>query len=556
MIEKKPVYVISDQPERDVVAFGFDADALTLAELIAYGKNETPLFIGIFGSWGSGKTTLMETIRRMLLDDAELYREGLRLYKTIWFQAWRYRDNDQILADLFETILKTMKDDGFLLWCRAAMTEGVQRFQFLKSAKLLSQLIDESMDVEEVFACLPTHGRPGFNEGFMDDFEQLLWEYINWQPQLPMSDTAEERTGALVVFIDDLDRCPPEQLVRILESIKLFMDRPGWIFVIGAEFESLKNALRTRFTEENALRFMDKMIQVSYRLPRISDTAFLNFLAELSPEFYESASDYMDPIRSATGNNPRRLKRFLNNLSLREGILRNRRLNVEHRHLLSWNIIEYAFPAFFRDLRDNPSTLWILQEKVQKAQKAMGDGDHWEPTDDVIEKIGLPESLSAYIRDSSLVSILKRFDVSEETLEQLITASDVVQAVVPDGGRIPAADFTAVTEIPAGAFLFGDDRDTCVIETPYAIDIYPVTNLRFRPFVESGGYEREEFWGREGWRWRESQAIHEPSQWEDAAWAADDRPVVGISWYEADAFCRWLTTESAGGVTFRLPTEE
>jgi len=55
MREKKPVHIISDQPERDVVAFGFAADALTLAELIAFGKNETPLFIGIFGSWGGGQ---------------------------------------------------------------------------------------------------------------------------------------------------------------------------------------------------------------------------------------------------------------------------------------------------------------------------------------------------------------------------------------------------------------------------------------------------------------------------------------------------------------------
>ena len=436
------------------------------------------------------------------------------------------------------------------------MTEGVQNFQFLKSDKHLSRLIDETIDVEAVLDIIPTQGRPGFTEAFMDDFERLVWEYINWQPQFPMSDATEDPTGALVVFIEDLDRCPAEQLVRILETIKLFMDRPGWIFVIGAEFESLKNALRTRFTEQDAIQFMDKMIQGSYHLPRISDSAFLDFLAELSPEFYDSASDYLEPIRFATGNNPRRLKRFLNNLSLREGILRNRRLNVAHRHLLSWNIIENAFPALFRDLRDNPSTLGILQEKIQAVQKTIGDSDRWEPTDELFEEIGLPESLSAYIRDSSLVSILKDFDVSEETLEQLITASDVVQVAVSGGRRTPVADFAAMAGIPSGSFLFGDDRDPGIIETPYAIDIYPVTNLRFRPFVESGGYEKEEFWGQEGWRWRESKAIDSSSQWADPTWAADDRPVVGISWFEAAAFCSWLTAESAEGYTFRLPTEE
>ena len=556
MSQKKPVYIISDQPEREQVAFGFAADALTLAELIAFSKNDTPFFVGIFGSWGSGKTTLMQTIRRLLLDDAEMYRDGIRPYKTVWFQAWRYRGHEQILTDLFQTILKTMQADGFLLWCRAALTEGVQNFQFLKSAKHLSRLLDETMDVEDVVDCIPAHDLPGFNESFMDDFEQLLWEYINWQPHLPMTEAAQDRSGALVVFIDDLDRCPPDQMVRILETIKLFMDRQGWVFVIGAEFELLKNALRNRYSEQDALQFIDKMVQVSYHLPRISDSAFLDFIAELSPEFNDMPDEIVAPIRAATRNNPRRLKRFLNNMALREGILRNRRLNVEHRHLLSWSIIEYAFPGFFRDLREHPSLLELLREKIQVARKAMGKSDRWDPSDELLEKIGLPESLSVYVRDASLVSILESFDVDDDTLEQLITASNVVQATVSGGKRTPVADFAAMAVIPSSAFLFGDDRESGVIEAPYSIDIYPVTNIRFRPFVENGGYQREEFWSKEGWRWRESKEILYPRYWTDSDWVADDRPVVGISWFEADAFCRWLTAESGEEAAYRLPTEK
>jgi len=555
MGQEKPVYIISDQPEREQVAFGFAADALTLAELVAFGKNETPFIIGIFGSWGSGKTTLMKTIRRLLLDDAEMHRDGIRPYKTVWFQAWRYRGHEQTLTDLFQTILKTMKEEGFLLWCRAAMTEGVQKFQFLNSTPHLSRLLDETLEIEDLVERISAHDLPRFNESFMDDFERLLWEYINWQPHLPMTDSSGDRSGALVVFIDDLDRCPAEQMVRILETIKLFMDRKGWIFVIGAEFDLLKKALRNRYSEQDALQFIDKMVQVSYHLPRISDSAFLDFLSELSPEFSDGAMEYIDPIRTATRNNPRRLKRFLNNMALREGILRNRRLDVEHHHLLGWSIIEYAFPQLFRELRNHPASLELLREKIQAARKAMGKSDRWEPSDELLEEIGLPESLSTYIRDASLVSILESFDVDEDALEQLITASDVVQVTVSGGRRTPVADFAAMTTIPLGSFLFGDDREDGVIETPFAIDIYPVTNIRFRPFVENGGYQREEFWSKEGWRWRESKKILSPGHWNDPAWAADDRPVVGISWFEADAFCRWLTAGSGEGVRFRLPTE-
>ena len=62
MAENKPVYIISDNPEKDSELFGFDGYAKTIAELIAYKDNKTPLVIGIYGPWGSGKTTLMQTV--------------------------------------------------------------------------------------------------------------------------------------------------------------------------------------------------------------------------------------------------------------------------------------------------------------------------------------------------------------------------------------------------------------------------------------------------------------------------------------------------------------
>ncbi len=51
MSANKPVYIISDSPEKDSDLFGFDAHAKTIAELIAYKKNKTPLVIGVYGTW-------------------------------------------------------------------------------------------------------------------------------------------------------------------------------------------------------------------------------------------------------------------------------------------------------------------------------------------------------------------------------------------------------------------------------------------------------------------------------------------------------------------------
>jgi formylglycine-generating enzyme required for sulfatase activity len=93
-----------------------------------------------------------------------------------------------------------------------------------------------------------------------------------------------------------------------------------------------------------------------------------------------------------------------------------------------------------------------------------------------------------------------------------------------------------------------------VILPAYAIGRHPVTVGEFRAFVDAGGYQIERYWTDAGWAWCQAEGRASPDYWDDDKWTADHRlPVVGVSWYEADGYCRWLS--EVKGRAYRLPGE-
>ena len=102
-----------------------------------------------------------------------------------------------------------------------------------------------------------------------------------------------------------------------------------------------------------------------------------------------------------------------------------------------------------------------------------------------------------------------------------------------------------------------DDQPHRVALDEYSIGKYPVTNAQYRHFVDDGGYteKHKDLWTPAGWDYREQNKIDKPKWWDSPPWNYDNHPVVGVAWFEAVAYCNWLTKTNSEGRTFRLPTE-
>jgi formylglycine-generating enzyme required for sulfatase activity len=121
-----------------------------------------------------------------------------------------------------------------------------------------------------------------------------------------------------------------------------------------------------------------------------------------------------------------------------------------------------------------------------------------------------------------------------------------------------------LVDVPAGPFLMGSsdvDEQADIDEKPqheltlpaFWIGKTPITNAQWRHFLETDGYTNRRYWTNAGWKFQQEQKIRQPVYWEDPRYNADDQPVVGVSWYEAVAYCRWLSKITKQ--EFYLPSE-
>ncbi len=156
--------------------------------------------------------------------------------------------------------------------------------------------------------------------------------------------------------------------------------------------------------------------------------------------------------------------------------------------------------------------------------------------------IRLPEALEEKFRKDCLSAIKAEVSIPERVHLGLVLGQIGHPRIVTD-----LRDRAAYVEVPPKRYFVGEKRKRFDLKESFLLSRYPVTNGQYAVFVEEEGYKDRKWWSDEGWKWRESEDVREPGYWHDRTWNGPTQPVVGVSFYEAEAFARW-----AGG---RLPAE-
>jgi hypothetical protein len=331
--------LLLDAPTEDP-ALGYRQIASAFAEVITQSK---PNFaIGIFGGWGSGKTTLMTAIKAALPEDD---------FVAVNFNAWRFEREPQLLIPLLDTI-------------RAELARHAKRNA--ETSSKLHQITERLGKVVRALAkgLSGSVGLPGavvvnYDAGQVSealsalsaDQDSLKPEslYVAAFQELQDSFThlAEAGINGIVVFVDDLDRCLPGNALDVLESMKLFFDLTGFVFVVGLDEDVIDRAVLAKFateasnypaqgeqvsaamtslTERLGREYAKKIFQVPYSLPVMLPRQLSDLLESMYEEagiegeqladLHERVRPYVNLIAVERRVNPREVKRFINSYTL------------------------------------------------------------------------------------------------------------------------------------------------------------------------------------------------------------------------------------------------
>jgi hypothetical protein len=420
----------SDEPaEVDLLAA--KAIAETVADAILDDALD-PLSLGLSGPWGSGKTTVLELIGADI-EERSTDESKVLVVRT---DPWRYDPSvgakESIIADILDGLAAELQSRPETATSKAAalVKRLAKRVDWAKALKLAATtaVALQIPSVEQVTGLIKDpdsgeeEGEPRGLAGFHAEFQQL------------MSSEELAHVRRVAVLVDDLDRCLSRTVVETLEAIRLFLSVPRMAFIIAADEDRVADAIKAELPEWEMPKarpgtrdslppeppwklYLHKIVQTTVPLPALGafDTeAYLLLLQVQNRTKNPFSKDQLQELIAECGRlrtsgaldglnspdridvqrelafahrltailyekfagNPRRIKRFLNDMNVRRTIAARRGIVLDSDVVAKMMVLEVLLPDQFievlswlrtGELRDRLSAL------EQLAQNANGD---------------------------------------------------------------------------------------------------------------------------------------------------------------------------------------
>ncbi|SMF62981.1 KAP family P-loop domain-containing protein [Alteromonadaceae bacterium Bs31] len=366
----------------------------------------TPLTVGLYATWGGGKTSLMRQIEQQL---------GENDFHVVWFNAWEHQlVQDPILA-LSHAIAAGLNNKE---------QEKIKKILSLVAVALGSQVLKVSTGLKLLE--LIKLGDVYEEEQFLNrDASLKLKMHIEQLIKKIKRITGKEK---LVFFIDDLDRCSADQSLRLLEALKLYLNIDGCVFFLGVDREALQHSIKVKYADmpSDEIHYLDKIIQLPFTIPMIEPSQLSNFVLALLPE---ELSDCRHILEKGLGANPRQVKRFINNLLFNHQLAKNKIKYYESKVLCTILLIQHRKPDLYRIVSKNPSIMLQIQQDNEESKNIKADylGDDFD-LEEIIKDIDASDSelLSNYIylTDASGAQVDTSFQVKEKAATEEQVAAD------------------------------------------------------------------------------------------------------------------------------------
>jgi formylglycine-generating enzyme required for sulfatase activity len=617
MTAKSPdINILTDLPTSED-ALDFTPYVRTLAKVIRSPNTATPLTIGVFGTWGSGKTSLMHMVEEQLPQESQ----------KVWFDAWKYdkeetlwralllqvlsevrelveaqegdADNgaekalaslDDLEASLYRAVEREELGNLQVNWeqllkgsLETALHVGIALVPGLRIAQAVVEGAGKKAATEDVGGLLKAIEREKTKiysehvqslEQFQDKFQWLIKEYVQ-PPQ-----------GKLVVFIDDLDRCMPEKAIEVLEAIKLFLDVEGCVFLLGLDQDVVARGVELKYrelglVEESAeqkrfvidgTRYLEKIIQLPFQIPPIERQDMATFVKKLVQVWPHE--DCSKVFAEGLGDNPRQVKRTVNVFLLLWSLSQERDEKLQGRvkpvRLAKVVSIQNAYPELYEILKRTPRLLRELEEFYRAAavstEKEARQTEGESPAD--IQRPEPPQAVAHYANRAALEKILLMHpldkpevnfsDLSSAELNLYFTLTRQAEAPQVAPTELPRQAFEPqLVRVPAGPFLIGSTDAQIEQAIQDGIDEEFARRESPQHTLDLPTYQIGKYpvTNTEYQAFVKGTGHTPPRHWDGENYPQEkgDHPVVYVSWHDAVAYCAWLSETT--GKTYRLPSE-